>query len=51
MSETPSVMARAARTPLARLLVMIAAACTDLAGVVTVNDLVARVAARVRSTA
>lgn len=35
MSETPSVMARAARTPLARLLVMIAAACTGLAGVVT----------------
>jgi hypothetical protein len=34
-TETPSMMARAARTPLARLLVMIAAATTGIAGVVT----------------
>ena len=33
--ETPSVMARAARTPLARLLVMLAAATTGIAGVIT----------------
>ncbi len=35
VSDTPSMMARAARTPLARLLVMIAAATTGIAGVVT----------------
>ncbi len=42
-------MARAARTPLARLLVMIAAACTGVAGVVTatgaaVSNVIATVA-------
>jgi hypothetical protein len=34
-SDTPSMMARAARTPLARLLVMLAAATTGIAGVIT----------------